>query len=139
MSGVSRRIIEYSLPGQWTVLVGATDADNDYLSIKLAKPLDWWFHADTVPGSHVILRAKLDAEPDRDTLHLAAGIAAYHSKARNAGLVRVYCTRARHVKKPRASKVGTVTVRKGKVLKVHADVSHARRVDTNNNSHRDVK
>ncbi len=130
---VAQRILEYLLPGEWTVLVGATDADNDYLSIKLASPSDWWFHADSVPGSHVILRARSDADPDRDTLRRAAAVAAYHSKARNAGLARVYCTRARHVKKPRGSGTGTVQVGKGRILKVRADISFATRVDAQTN------
>ena len=56
------------------MLAGATDADNDYLSTELAEPNDWWFHADSVPGSHVILRAKPDAEPSRETLRQAAAL-----------------------------------------------------------------
>jgi predicted ribosome quality control (RQC) complex YloA/Tae2 family protein len=116
------RIIYYELPDGWTLLVGATDADNDYLSIKLAEPGDWWFHADKVPGSHVILRARADAEPSRETLKQAAAVAAYHSKARNAGVIPVHCTRARYVSKPRGAKAGTVNVAHGSVLKVRPDI-----------------
>jgi predicted ribosome quality control (RQC) complex YloA/Tae2 family protein len=112
------RLIEYTLPGRWTVLVGRTDADNDYLSLKLAQPDDWWFHARGVPGGHAILKAMPDEEPDRVTLKRAASIAAYHSKARKAGLVAVSCTRARYVTKPRGAKAGTVQIRKEIVLKV---------------------
>ena len=110
------------------VFAGATDADNDYLSTEIAEPNDWWFHADKVPGSHVILRAKSDAEPNRDTLRQAAAIAAYHSKARNAGIVPVHCTRARHVSKPRGVKTGTVSVARGSTLKVRPDISFATRL-----------
>ena len=112
------------------MLVGATDADNDYLSIKLAAPADWWFHADKVPGSHVILRARPDAEPSRETLKQAAAVAAYHSKARNAGMIQVHCTRARHVSKPRGAKAGTVNVAHGTVLKVRPDIRLATRLRT---------
>ncbi len=128
MSGFKPRVIRYELPGGWTVLVGATDEDNDYLSTTLAEPEDWWFHAEGVPGSHVVLRAKPGEEPGRDTLQQAAGVAAYHSKSRGAGSVRVYCTRARHVSKPRGAKVGTVQVARGKVVKVRPDISLASRV-----------
>jgi predicted ribosome quality control (RQC) complex YloA/Tae2 family protein len=131
------RILVYELPDGWTLLVGGTDTDNDYLSIKLAEPVDWWFHADKVPGSHVVLRAKKDQEPDRETLRRAAAVAAYHSKARNAGSVPVYCTRARHVTKPRGAKAGTVHVAAGKILKVRPDNSFAVRVRGENQSSSD--
>jgi predicted ribosome quality control (RQC) complex YloA/Tae2 family protein len=128
LSSAKPRIISYELPGGWTVFAGATDADNDYLSTELARPDDWWFHADKVPGSHVILRAKAAAEPSRDTLKQAAAVAAYHSKARKAGSVPVHCTRARYVSKPRGVKTGTVNVSRGSVLKVRPDISFATRL-----------
>lgn len=121
------RILYYALPGAWTLLVGASDADNDYLSIEVAQPEDWWFHADKVPGSHVLLRSKADEDPSAETLRQAASIAAYHSKARNAGIIPVHCTRARYVTKPRGVKTGTVNVKHGKVLKVRPDISFATR------------
>jgi predicted ribosome quality control (RQC) complex YloA/Tae2 family protein len=127
LSGSKPRIVFYELPGGWTLLVGATDADNDYLSLELANPDDWWFHADKVPGSHVVLRAKPDEEPSRQTLRQAAAVAAHHSKARNAGTVPVYCTRARYVTKPRGAKAGTVNVTRGQTLKARPDVSLATR------------
>lgn len=130
------RIIAYELPGQWQVLLGASDADNDYVSTELAESDDWWFHADGVPGSHVILRAKPGIEPSRDTLRQAAAVAAYHSKARRAGVTPVHCTRARHVRKPRGVKTGTVQVAKGTVLKVRPDISFATRIRAEINSSR---
>lgn len=124
----SKGILEYCLPGGWTVLAGTSDADNDYLSTKVAKPRDWWFHVVGVSGSHVVLRAREDEEPGRDTLRQTAAIAAYHSKARNAGVVPVHCARARDVRKPRGVDVGTVQVSRGSVLKVRPDIAFASRV-----------
>jgi predicted ribosome quality control (RQC) complex YloA/Tae2 family protein len=114
-------LIHYTLPGDWTVLVGRTDADNDRLSLHIAKPNDWWFHIRGMPGSHVLLLARPGADPDRATLKRAAAIAAYHSKARAAGLVAVSCTRARYVTKPRDAPAGTVNIRKETVLKVRPE------------------
>jgi predicted ribosome quality control (RQC) complex YloA/Tae2 family protein len=127
LSGAKPRIFTYELPGGWTVLAGASDTDNDYLSTEVAEPNDWWFHADKVPGSHVILRARADAEPNREILKQAAAVAAYHSKARHASTVSVHCSRARHVSKPRGVKTGTVSVSRGRVLKVRPDISFATR------------
>jgi predicted ribosome quality control (RQC) complex YloA/Tae2 family protein len=112
------RLIEYVLPGGWKVLVGRTDADDEHLSLRVARPDDWWFHVRGMPGSHVVLQGPPDEDPDRPTLKRAAAIAAYHSKAREAGVVAVSCTRARYVTKPRDAKVGTVRIRKGVVFKV---------------------
>jgi predicted ribosome quality control (RQC) complex YloA/Tae2 family protein len=112
------RFYEYRLSGDWTVLAGRTDDDNDTLSLKVARPDDWWFHVRGMPGSHVILRAEKDREPDRTTLKSAAAIAAYHSKARFGGAVAVSCTQARYVTKPRGAKPGTVSIRKETVYKV---------------------
>ena len=119
------QLYRYELPGGWTVLAGRTDADNDCLSIKLAKPDDWWFHVRGMPGSHVLLRSKEGEEPDRETLKRAAAIAAYHSKARTGGVAAVSCTQARYVTKPRGAKPGTVQIRKESVLKVRPGLPEA--------------
>jgi predicted ribosome quality control (RQC) complex YloA/Tae2 family protein len=111
-------LVEYRLPGGWVVLAGRTDAANDHLSLKLARPNDLWFHVRGMPGRNVVLRVPADASPSRAVQELAAAIAAYHSKARDAGTIAVSCTEARHVSKPRGAKPGTVTIRKEKVLKV---------------------
>jgi len=91
---VQRNIVEYELPGGWKALAGKSDADNDFLSLKMAKPNDFWFHVRGMPGSHVVLRAKPNEEPDR-------------------------CTRARYVTKPKGAKPGSVHIRKESVFKVH--------------------
>ena len=114
-------VFRYELPGGWEVLAGKTDSDNDALSLKVARAKDWWFHVRGMPGSHVILRAQADLEPDRETLKRAAAIAAYHSKARNGGVVAVSCTQAQFVSKPRGAKPGTVTIKKESVLKVRPE------------------
>jgi predicted ribosome quality control (RQC) complex YloA/Tae2 family protein len=121
----SVRLLDYRLPGGWKVLVGHTDADNDHLSLKVARPNDWWFHVRGMPGSHVILQGPAGEEPDRQTLKRAAAIAAHHSKAREAGVVAVSCTRARYVTKPRDAKVGTVQIRKEVVFKVRPTLGDA--------------
>jgi predicted ribosome quality control (RQC) complex YloA/Tae2 family protein len=111
-------IVRYALPGGWEVLAGRTDAANDELSLKIARPHDLWFHIRGMPGSHVVLRIPHGANPDRATRERAAAIAAYHSKARAAGIVAVSCTEARNVSKPPGANPGTVTLRRETVLKV---------------------
>ena len=108
----------YELPGGWEVLAGKTETDNDILSLKTAKANDLWFHVRSLPGSHTILRHPDGGTPDNATIKSAAAIAAWHSKARNAGTVPVSCTEAKHVGKPRGAKPGSVTIKRGKTIKV---------------------
>ncbi len=111
-------IIEYTVSGDWTVMAGKTDADNDYLSLKVANPNDYWFHVRGMPGSHVILREKSGEEPQKAVIKEAAAIAAYHSKAKNGGVTPVSYTQAKYVSKPRGAKPGTVTIKKESIIKV---------------------
>ena len=97
---------------------GQTDAENDHLSLELARPDDWWFHVRGMPGSHVLLHGPDGEEADRATRERAAAVAAWHSKARAGGVAAVSCTRARFVTKPRGAPPGTVQIRKETVLKV---------------------
>ncbi|HEY0776678.1 MAG TPA: NFACT RNA binding domain-containing protein [Gemmatirosa sp.] len=127
-------VLAYDLPDGWQAFAGRTDAANDYVSIKLAAPRDRWFHVRGMPGGHVVLRVPADREPDRATVETAAGLAAYHSKARTGGIVAVSMTEGRHVSKPRGAKPGTVEIRKETVLKVRpptdADVAAMRAAAT---------
>jgi predicted ribosome quality control (RQC) complex YloA/Tae2 family protein len=128
------RLLHYTLPGGWQVLVGRTDVDNDRLSLHIAKPNDWWFHVRGMPGSHVLLLARPGDDPDRATLKRAAAIAAYHSKARTAGVVAVSYTRARYVTKPRDAPPGTVNIRNEAVLKVRPETPEAMAGDDRNSA-----
>lgn len=115
-------IIEYKIAGDWEVLAGKTDDDNDYLSLRLAHPNDYWFHVRGIPGSHVILRARDSEEPGKDILKEAAAIAAWHSKAKGGGVTAVSCTMAKYVSKPKGAKPGTVAIKKETVIKVRPGI-----------------
>lgn len=112
-----RGLFVYEFDG-WTILAGRTDADNERLSLRIARAGDWWFHVRSLPGSHVVLRAREGEEPGRQVLDAAAAVAAYHSKGRSGGSVPVSCTRGQYVSKPRGAEPGTVSIRKERVLKV---------------------
>ena len=77
-----------------------------------------------MPGSHVLLKAVSDdaGEPTRELREKAAAVAAYHSKARNAGNVSVSCTRAKFVSKPKGAHAGLVEIRQETHLKVRPSI-----------------
>lgn len=108
----------YDLGGGWAALAGKTDVDNDRLSLRIARPQDLWFHVHGLPGSHVILQGPEAETPSAEVVRQAAAIAAWHSKARRAGIVPVSCTEARHVSKARGARPGTVQIRREKKIKV---------------------
>lgn len=116
---------QYNLPGGYEVLAGKTDVDNDLLSLRFASPGDLWFHVRGLPGSHVVLRHPDGKKPDNAAIKSAASIAAWHSKARNAGTVSVCYTEAKHLGKPRGSKPGSVTVKREKIVKVRPSLPAA--------------
>ena len=109
---------KYALSEGWEALAGKTDADNDLLSLRTAQANDLWFHVHGLPGSHVILRGPEGAAADSATIKQAAAIAAWHSKARAAGIVPVSCTEAKNVSKPRGAKPGSVCIKREKTIKV---------------------
>jgi predicted ribosome quality control (RQC) complex YloA/Tae2 family protein len=103
----------------WDVLIGRSSEANDYLTLHMARPEDYWFHAHGCPGSHVVLRrGKGVNEPSKATLEEVASWAAFHSKLRTAGKAPVIFTQKKYVRKPRGTKAGTVYVEREKLLMV---------------------
>lgn len=81
------------------VFAGLSSKGNRYVTFKLALPDDLWFHAQGVPGSHVILRPlSALAEDELNAFKdFCASLAAYYSKARESSRQRVDYTRRRYV------------------------------------------
>ncbi len=103
----------------WDVLIGRSSEGNDHLTLHMARPEDYWFHAHGCPGSHVVLRrGKGPNEPSKATLEEVASWAAFHSKARTAGKVPVNYTQKKYVRKPRGSKAGLVYIERERTLMV---------------------
>ncbi len=103
----------------WEVLIGRSNDGNDYLTVRIARGEDYWFHVHGAPGSHVVIRrGKGKDEPSKQTLAEVASWAAFYSQARNAGKVPVIYTLKKYVRKPRGSKPGSVTCEREKMLMV---------------------
>ncbi len=99
--------LSYQIDG-FTVLVGKNNQENDYLTLKVAKENDIWFHVKDIQGSHVILVVN-QKEPSQETINKIAAITAYYSKAKQSSNVPVDYTLAKYVKKPSKAKPGMVT------------------------------
>lgn len=93
----------------YEVWLGRTNKQNDRLTTRLAAPDDLWFHAQKMPGSHVILRHQPGSDDFSPTaIAEAAGLAALHSKGGTADKVPVDYTSVANVHKPNGAKPGMV-------------------------------
>jgi len=104
------------------VLVGKGARENDRLTFRVAEPGDFWLHvAGGMPGSHVVVRNPDGlAELPRTVLRRAAELAAWHSKARDAGgKVEVHLCRAGEVRKPRGWPAGKVELKRWESIRVY--------------------
>lgn len=75
--------------------VGKNNIQNDYLSSKIAKKTDYFFHVKNYSGSHTILKGVLND----DSIFLAATLASYFSSASSSQNVAVDYTEMKNVKK----------------------------------------
>ncbi|RXT15039.1 NFACT family protein [Ammoniphilus sp. CFH 90114] len=100
------------------ILVGKNNKQNEYLTNRLAHPMETWLHTKDIPGSHVVIRSK---EPTENTLKEAASLAAYFSKARGSNQIPVDYTLIKHVRKPSGSKPGYVIYEQQKTIYVSSD------------------
>lgn len=98
--------IEYKIE-DYTFLVGKNNKQNDYLSTKVLKTNDMWFHTKDIHGSHGVLLTN-GTTPSIDIIIRCAQIVAYYSKARLSSNVPVDYTLGKYVKKPSNSKPGFV-------------------------------
>lgn len=112
--------LRFPLPGGWLLLAGRSGTENDFLTGRIARPDDLWFHAAHVPGSHVILKSPdgKPSEPPPALLEMAAGVAAWLSKLRAQDRAEVHWTRRRDVRKPRKAPAGAVLLEHSRTLLV---------------------
>ena len=91
----------------YTILVGRNNIQNDMLTLKMSRSRDLWLHTKNIAGSHTLVKYMGEEFPN-DVIEVAASIAAYYSKGKNAPYVEVdYCP-VSHVKKPNGAKAGMV-------------------------------
>lgn len=98
------------------VLVGKGAADNDALTLKVARPHDLWVHAKDRTGAHVVVALDKGQTCPAEDLVDAAHLAAHFSDARDEKVVDVQYTDRRYLRKPKGSPPGFVVVDREKVL-----------------------
>jgi predicted ribosome quality control (RQC) complex YloA/Tae2 family protein len=110
------------------VWVGRTDAANDYLTTRLARGADLFFHLDGAPGSHVILRTEGRSDPPSEAVLDACELAVQFSKQRNASRADVHIVPIKNVRKPKGAKPGLVVVHGGRSLHLRRNAARLERI-----------
>ncbi|MDJ0738013.1 MAG: NFACT family protein [Nostocaceae cyanobacterium] len=106
----------YSSPNGFEVLIGRNNRQNDQLTFRLAGDYDLWFHAQEIPGSHVLLRLEPGAVPEEADLQFTANLTAYYSRARQSEQVPVIYTQPKHVYKPKGAKPGIAIYKQERII-----------------------
>lgn len=118
----------YRTAGDLEIWVGRSDAGNDFLSTKLARGRDLFFHLDGAPGSHVVLRTEGRVDPPSEAVLDACELAVHFSKQREATRADVHVVPIANVRKPRGAKPGLVTVHGGKTVHLRRTPARLERV-----------
>ena len=103
----------------FTILVGKNNKQNDYLTCRIAKSSDLWFHTKDIHGSHVVLKLNKNKTATDSIIYKCATIAAYYSKAKLSQNVPVDYTYIKYVRKPNGAKPGMVIYTNNKTLYVN--------------------
>lgn len=99
------RPFHYKTENGADIYVGKNSKQNDYITLKVARKEDLWFHVKDSPGSHVIL--KTDKIFDED-IKIAAYLAALNSSLASENKVDVDYTEKKNVNKAKGAKDGMV-------------------------------
>lgn len=115
------RVRELVGPGGATVLYGENATSNDYLTLRVARPDDYWMHIRGSASAHVVIRT--NRQPERvgpELLLFAAKVAVQNSPSKHSGFVPVDYTLRKFVRKPRGASAGTALYTHEKTLHVES-------------------
>jgi len=101
------------------ILVGKNNLQNEYITHKLARHNEVWFHVKEAPGSHVLVRKTFPLS--ETTIRTAANIAAYFSKMRKSGTVPIDYVEKRYLKKVPGRVTSFVTYTNNKTIYIDPD------------------
>ena len=101
------------------VLYGENSEANDYLTLRVAKPNDWWLHVRGNVSAHVVVVTRNEPEKvSREALLFAAKVAVQHSTLKHSGYVPVDYTLKKYVRKPRGAAKGAALYTHEKTLHI---------------------
>ena len=124
------RPLHYISSDGYDIYVGKNNLQNEEITFRMADSRDIWFHANDMPGSHVLLRAggkTIDEIPDR-AFEEAASLAAWYSSGRSQGKVEIDYLERKNVKKPSGAAPGFVVYYTNYSILAKTDISALKEV-----------
>lgn len=115
------RIRDLLGPHGYRVLYGENSEANDYLTLRVAKPNDWWLHVRGNVSAHVVVVT--NGQPDRvppEVLRFAARVSVKNSPMKHSSMVPVDVTLKKYVRRPKGAPSGTVFYTHERTLHVDA-------------------
>ncbi|MFO8238850.1 MAG: NFACT RNA binding domain-containing protein [Prochlorococcaceae cyanobacterium] len=107
--------LELHSPSGIPLQVGRNHRQNEWIALRQARRGDLWFHAQELPGSHVVLKSSAAPASDSD-LQSAADLAAHFSRGRANSRVPVVMVPVEQLQRIPGAAPGTVRHRGGEVL-----------------------
>jgi predicted ribosome quality control (RQC) complex YloA/Tae2 family protein len=107
--------LELHTPSGLPVQIGRNHRQNEWIAFRQARRGDLWFHAQELPGSHVVLKSSERPASDAD-LQAAADLAAHYSRGRGNRRVPVVMVPTEELQRIPGAAPGTVRHRGGSVL-----------------------
>ena len=107
--------LELHTPSGLPVQIGRNHRQNEWIAFRQARRGDLWFHAQELPGSHVVLKSSERLASDAD-LQAAADMAAHYSRGRGNRRVPVVMVPTEELQRIPGAAPGTVRHRGGSVL-----------------------
>ncbi len=107
-----------------TIWIGKNNLQNDYLTNKLARNNDYWFHVKDASGAHVVASVPHNLDDfilSEQAIRLLANLAAYFSKYSSSSSVPVDYTKIKYIKKIPGSKGYHVTYTNQKTIYIDPD------------------
>ena len=107
--------LELHTPSGLPIQIGRNHRQNEWIAFRQARRGDLWFHAQELPGSHVVLKSSERPASDAD-LQAAADLAAHYSRGRGNRRVPVVMVPSEELQRIPGAAPGTVRHRGGSVL-----------------------
>ncbi|MFZ0409285.1 MAG: NFACT RNA binding domain-containing protein [Cyanobium sp.] len=107
--------LELRSAGGLRLQVGRNHRQNEWIALRHARRGDLWFHAQELPGSHVVLKGSEGQAGEAD-LAAAADLAAHFSRGRGNSRVPVVMVAAETLQRIPGAEPGTVRHRGGEIL-----------------------